>query len=177
MHQYYHDILKATEKKPLWWQEGGVPRFEQFNPNSLPDIYADEAVLAEIECQNCGEKYLVCFTSSDTSRFDEYVKRIGINVMYNLTKGIETDLEALSEKHKTEKYHLSVKIKEKTLHYGDPPDNNCCEAGATMNSIMIRVVEYWSRNNKEHVAENGRITDYEAYRTWKRNPELEIIFQ
>jgi hypothetical protein len=28
-------------------------------------------------------------------------------------------------------------------HYGDPPNIDCCPAGATMNSEHIRVIEWW----------------------------------
>lgn len=36
-------------------------------------------------------------------------------------------------------------IVSRELHYGDPPNIDCCPAGPTMNSIPIRVVEYWRR--------------------------------
>ena len=29
------------------------------------------------------------------------------------------------------------------LHYGDPPNDGCCDAGPTMNSVPHRVIEYW----------------------------------
>lgn len=46
------------------------------------------------------------------------------------------------------------------LHYGDPPNIHCCAAGPTMNSIPIRVLEYWSRENP--------LLD------WQRDPALEV---
>lgn len=36
-------------------------------------------------------------------------------------------------------------INARELHYGDPPDVGCCAAGYTMNSVPLRVVQYWSR--------------------------------
>lgn len=37
----------------------------------------------------------------------------------------------------------SVRLKE--IHYGDPPNIQCCPAGPTMNSIPRRVEQYWRR--------------------------------
>lgn len=49
------------------------------------------------------------------------------------------------------------------LHWGDPPNNGCCGAGATMNCNDHRVLHFWERSLK------GREWD------WKRNPDLEIL--
>jgi hypothetical protein len=46
-----------------------------------------------------------------------------------------------------------------TLCYGDPPHVDCCPAGPTMNSIAIRVLEFWTRD---------------AQHEWVRIPGLEI---
>lgn len=43
------------------------------------------------------------------------------------------------------------------LHYGDPPGAECCPAGPTMNSVPIRVLEFWER----------------PWIDWIRRPELE----
>ena len=59
MLQSYDDILALTDKNPLWYDECGVPRFCKFHPNLLNCIYASEAVLYAIACQNCGEKFIV----------------------------------------------------------------------------------------------------------------------
>ncbi len=53
---------------------------------------------------------------------------------------------------------IDVGIKEKSLHYGDPPNIDCCPAGPTMNCDDLRVVEYWQRDDLE----------------WVRVPELEV---
>ena len=48
------------------------------------------------------------------------------------------------------------------LHYGDPPNSahgtTECAAGPTMNSIPVRVKEFWVRNRLD----------------WERKPELEV---
>jgi len=59
MHNNYSDITNLIEEQPKWWDENGVPRYETFHPNLLPDIYADEAVLYLIECQNCKREFEV----------------------------------------------------------------------------------------------------------------------
>lgn len=49
---------------------------------------------------------------------------------------------------------LADLIRHRTLHYGDPPNTSCCPTGPTMNSIPIRVLEYWSGRDAD-----GRLTD------------------
>jgi len=56
---------------------------------------------------------------------------------------------------------LHLRVKDDHLEYGDPPNINCCDAGPTMNSIMMQVLEFWQRDGKHD---------------WVRNPELEIKF-
>ena len=45
------------------------------------------------------------------------------------------------------------------IHYGDPPDMHCCPAGPTMNSVPIRVLEFWLYGDKAM--------------KWTRVPDLE----
>jgi len=58
---------------------------------------------------------------------------------------------------------LASYIKDHDLHYGDPPNADCCAAGPTMNSVPIRVLEFWSQ---ESVKEG-----------WKRHSEFELDIQ
>lgn len=46
---------------------------------------------------------------------------------------------------------LEQRVREKTLHYGDPPNVWCCDVGPTMNSEPVRVVEFWKREDFESV--------------------------
>lgn len=62
MHPDYDDIISRISEKPSWWQEGGVPRYGDFDPDKSSSIYAKTVILAEIACQGCGEKFRVCFT-------------------------------------------------------------------------------------------------------------------
>lgn len=52
-------------------------------------------------------------------------------------------------------------IRSAELHYGDPPNVGCCPAGPTMNSIPVRVLEFWN------------CRPFEA----ERVPELEIAIE
>ena len=51
MHTYYGDILDRIPSEPLWWDENAVPRYCEFSPNRLANIYASEAVLLLVACQ------------------------------------------------------------------------------------------------------------------------------
>jgi len=53
MYQPYEDILSRLGE-PKWWDENGVPRYEDFEPALCADIYAVFAALLEITCQGCG---------------------------------------------------------------------------------------------------------------------------
>lgn len=128
MLESYEDIRKRIPEEPKWFDHNGVPRYDDFHPSLSPDVYADEVVLFEIACQSCGAKFLV----EESWNFQRDARR-----------GVSP---------------LSSQIREKTLHYGDPP---CweCPAGATMNCIDVRTVQSWSRVNTQM--------------EWGRNPELE----
>lgn len=52
-------------------------------------------------------------------------------------------------------------IKDGSIHYGDPPNVECCYSGPTMNVRDVRVLEYWKR-------------DAFGDRQWVRDADLEI---
>lgn len=115
MHLMYSDILVLTDKKPIWFDEYAVPRFEPFHPDRAADIYADEVVLLEIACQNCKERFDVAMSSERIDRLMRNTRR------------------------------LAEQIADKSIHYGDPPNMDCCPAGPTMNCYDVRVIEYWRK--------------------------------
>lgn len=121
MHESYEDIRAKIPESPQWFDENAVPRYCNFEPRRCANIYADEAALAEITCQGCGQRFCVAFSQDRMTEF----KRGG--------KSLADDIRA------------------KELHYGDPPNIGCCAAGPTMNSEPRRVLEYWHRNNPEYV--------------------------
>lgn len=53
---------------------------------------------------------------------------------------------------------LSDLIRSRELEYGDPPAAYCSDAGQTISSISLRVLEYWFRSGLD----------------WKRDPDLEV---
>lgn len=128
----YEDIRSRIAEKPRWFDEHAVPRYCEFTPKALADIYATEAVLAEIACNGCGHKFNVA---------------ISFNYLDAVRRNTES-LEAL--------------IKSRCLHYGDPPNVGCCASGPTMNSDMVRVIEYWRMGD-----------DFE----WVRDHSLEVTFE
>jgi hypothetical protein len=44
------------------------------------------------------------------------------------------------------------------LYYGDPPNNRCCSVGPTMNSVSVKVLEFWQKRSSK----------------WFRVPGLEV---
>lgn len=74
---------------------------------------------------------------------------------------------------------VAENILDRTLHYGDPPNTRCCDAGPCMNSEPRRVLQYWSRAHKEYTrlmagSDLRKVTDSHRYHLWERNPALEI---
>lgn len=54
---------------------------------------------------------------------------------------------------------LSDRVKNRSIHYGDPPNEGCCAAGPTMNCEDLRVVQFWYKDDNFD---------------WRRDPELEV---
>ena len=134
MWQDYHDIRSKIPEEPQWWDEYAVPRYCAFSACEVADIYADEVVLAEIACQGCGRLFKVAFSWSQCEA-----------------------LHLLSQGHVCKT--LAQAIGDKTLHYGDPPNVQCCDAGPTMNSEPRRVLEYWRKVQFDWQRDNGLEVD------------------
>lgn len=140
MNHHYKDILSRIPEPPKWF-ENAVPRFCDFAPTECADIYADECALVLIECQACARKFEVAFSSSTMTR---------------LQLNIVARREGLGPT-------LLEQIKKGAIHYGDPPNIDCCPAGPTMNSEPVIVLQYWARLTT---------TDPPAH-DWTRLPEGE----
>jgi hypothetical protein len=128
MHHYYGDILSRIAQPPKWWDEHAVPRYCQFKPNEVANIYACECVLLLIRCQSC-------------------------NIPFKVAMSVDSYVELLSKQ-----------IAKGVLHYGDPPNNECCPTGLSMNSEPDRVLQFWSRDNKDR--KWIRDKKYEVKVTW-----------
>ena len=136
MNHNYADIRDKIKEEPQWFDEQAVPRYCKFAPNQLSDIYSDECALVLIACQACQTEFKVAFSRC---KLDD----IRFKMMYP----------------NVEPPTIAKKIKDKSIHYGDPPNIDCCPAGATMNCDDLKVLEYWVRDGFE----------------WVRKPELEVV--
>lgn len=127
-----HHFRDITDKLgvPDWYDENGTPRYCEFSPAQTAHIYASEAVLLEIACQNCGKLFNVCMS------WDILAFCMG-------------------------RPSLSDRVRNGTIHYGDPPNSGCCPAGPTMNSEPIRCLQFWTKD--------------ESTGKWHRDSKLEII--
>jgi hypothetical protein len=132
----YEDIRRRIPFDPQWFDESAVPRYITFGPAEVSNIYAREAALVEIACQSCQRHFHVAFSRSSMDDVRDQVRGRPSRLLADI-------------------------IKEKTIHYGDPPNIRCCPAGPTMNSDPLRVLEYWRRDET---------TDHE----WRRDQSLEI---
>lgn len=160
MNNPYEDIRDRIDAEPVWFDEHAVPRYCEFAPRESANIYADEVVLVEIHCQACGAAFKVCFSANLLGRYQRSFSRAAHEAMQEGRVLLQEDVSA-----KMETSTLRAAIESDTLHYGDPPNVFCCPAGPTMNSVPVRVLEYW------HRADNGGKS-----REWKRVSELERDF-
>jgi hypothetical protein len=124
MHEAYRDIRDRIKEEPKWWDENGVPRYDDFHPRFCPDIYAPEVILLHIQCQDCHEDIMV-------------------EMSYSEWGGI------ISGK-KSDPFSKIIRKFKKTggdfpFHYGDPPNHDCPGAGESMNCIDIAIVQFWQR--------------------------------
>lgn len=156
MHTYYADILDRIPEPPKWFDEHAVPRYCDFSPRELANIYANEAALVLIRCQACNSEFQVAFSEVNTR-----------DLLWNAEK----------KKVKT----IADLIVERRLHYGDPPNMRCCDAGPTMNSVPVRVVEYWYKPfiRGEGMGSHPNLPWLEIVRDpaalqFRRDPSLEV---
>jgi hypothetical protein len=47
----YSDITERIAEPPKWWDEHGVPRYADYDPWRVANIYAEETALVEAACQ------------------------------------------------------------------------------------------------------------------------------
>jgi hypothetical protein len=86
MHQYFGDIIEKLGE-PLWWDEHAVPRYCEFSPDRLADIYAKECVLMLIACQNCGHRFKVAMSNHGYDRHYEPFSFLKNDIYKNLGFG------------------------------------------------------------------------------------------
>ena len=62
----YSDI-RSRLGTPVWFDESGVPRYCEFHPREVANIYADEVALCSITCQVCKKEFLVAQSGKSPS--------------------------------------------------------------------------------------------------------------
>jgi len=62
MYAHYEDILSRIDAPPVWFDERAVPRYCEFGPDKVANIYASEVALVEILCQGCAHVFHVAFS-------------------------------------------------------------------------------------------------------------------
>jgi len=135
MRQPYRDVCDRIAEKPQWFDALGYPRYCAFAPSEVSNLYASEVALVEIACQNCDRRFLVAFTWSPFCRTPSLSARI------------------------KRRSHWG-EPREHTMHYGDPPNVNCCSPGPVMNCVNLRIIEFWEQK--------GAID-------WRRRIDLEVL--
>lgn len=61
MNRSYDDIISRIPEPPLWWQAGGIPRYDAFDPFHSTASGTSEVALVEIACQATGIRFAVAF--------------------------------------------------------------------------------------------------------------------
>jgi len=115
MHPNYADIRAATNQEPLWYGANGVPRYAPYHPKML-GIYDQLSALFVVQCQGCGEFFLV---GEGTPRLS--LLRVALGESNQLT------------------LHQFVQ----GWSCGDPPRHDCPGAGETMSATEIAVLQAW----------------------------------
>lgn len=122
MHRLYEDLTKRLGK-PLWYDEQAVPRYDEFHPSML-GIYDDWALLYEIACQACGERFIVAASLSTAF------------AQMNELRGFEWEQRESPD-------HILPLLEDS---FGDAPwhgEHQC--SGTTMSSDFIRPLQLWAR--------------------------------
>lgn len=168
----YKDILDKAGQ-PLWWDEHGAPRYAAFTPQSLSP-YVEAVALMDIKCQHCSRPFTVASAINDKSMrmWRDYsdavyarlkaLSKIGLDVSH---EEIAAVLEQRPDDIKKIVAPKAFSDDAGMFHYGDPPIHNCI--GDTMNSVPVRVREFWERNNYLSRNASGLL----------RRPEHEVIIE
>jgi len=123
----YRDIHEATgDHEPFWYDQNGVPRYCEFTPDDVPNIYADQAALYVIQCAGCGQHFTVADSCDSVILRYDFIERL---------------VEAVREGR-----GLAEAISYGDAPYHEHPTGGQC-AGTTMQSDTFRVLEIWWRRS------------------------------
>jgi hypothetical protein len=109
MFRHYEDILSRIAEPPRWFDEQGVPRYCEFAPDRIANIYAHECALLDIECQNCGRVFVVALDERTANH--NVIRRPGYDPPWRTLADI---------------------IRSHEIEYRDPPNVECCPVGAAL---------------------------------------------
>lgn len=73
MNNPYLDI-RRDRPPPIWWDEHAVPRYCLFRPTEVANTYATGCALLLIECQGCGEQFMVAASASDYRELEDAIR-------------------------------------------------------------------------------------------------------
>jgi len=152
MFHHYADILSRIAEPPRWWDEQGVPRYCEFAPHQLANIYANECALMAIECSGCGERIIAAIDDHTANE----VRRI-----------------PWQERPRVK---IADLIRAGELDYGDPPNVGCCRAGPSQGAISHRVIEYWFRFQDSYFQPGSSVRLVRGAMDWQRDRSLELAF-
>ena len=79
---------------------------------------------------------------------------------------------AMSWHRLDERGSLSDRVRNQTIHYGDPPNVECCDSGLAMNSVPVRVLEFWE-NQRGHDWVRVPLLEAEVRADWDDTPRDE----
>jgi hypothetical protein len=97
----YTDITERIPETPLWWDEHGVPRYIDFAPYRVANIYAVEVVLLDVACYMCRRRFHVALSGQGGAAPNE--------------NGVT----------------LADQIRSGEIDFGDPPNYLNCHGAAT----------------------------------------------
>jgi hypothetical protein len=63
MNNYFQDIVEKLGE-PKWFDDNGYPRYCDFAPDEISNIYAREVAFLLITCQNCNTPFKVAVSSN-----------------------------------------------------------------------------------------------------------------
>lgn len=113
----YDDVKSRISEPPKWYTTHGYPRYCDFSPRET-GVYVKYALLVEIACQACGERFMVG-EGYNRENWGAVVRGDKENFFNDLNKIV------------------------KHYHFGDPPSHDCPGGGETMNCEDLRFVEVW----------------------------------
>jgi hypothetical protein len=126
VHNSYNDIRSRIAEPPTWFDDNGCPRYGDFSPDLVPNIYVDEVILLLIGCQGCPETFKV-----------------------SMSVGLMDRVNPANPKVPHPSLRDRIVAKGDAVHYGDPPNHVVTDhGGSTMNCYDLKVLEYWKRPDR-----------------------------